>query len=167
MEKAYLTIVVEGIRTDELIRELNFAKLGNGGEVKVLEQGNIVIADENVDEKALPNAFWMHQPEVYAEGPLYLVDDVGDKNGRMVSTQELDVMRQFGVLTNFKVIHPDAGQYLSPLGAIHDEAAEVDASGYGIKLLADGFCASYENGDDGSEERWLRVIMPAWFNPSL
>lgn len=162
MNKAYLTIVVEGTTSKELEVELADSRIGK---FKVLERGDIIVADK--DETALPNEVWLYQPLVHAGSPLFLVKDGDDIVGRVLTDEELDVLKQYGVCTEFKATYSDAAQYGSPLYTLHDEAAEAEASSYGFKLLADGFATNFENGDDGSEVRWLRIIMPAWFNPNL
>jgi hypothetical protein len=164
MNKAYLTIVVEGSSVKELENELADSRIGK---FKVLAQGDIIVAGEDKVESALPNVLWLFEPEVHAGSQLFLVEDGSDTDGRVLTEEELDVLRQYGVCTEFKARHPDAAQYGSPLYTLHDEAAAAEASGYGFKVLADGFATSFENGDDGSEVRWLRIIMPTWFNPNL
>ncbi|HDR9106017.1 hypothetical protein P5X00_36405 [Paraburkholderia sp. A2RO-4L] len=164
MDKAYLTIVVDGTNSTDLERELADYGLGH---FKVLARGDITVANVDRDEKVLPNVVWLYEPQVHAKSELFLVEDGDDTDGRVLTEEELDVLRQYGVCTEFKAKHPDAAQYGSPLYTLHDEAAAAEASGYGFNVLADGFATTFENGDDGSEERWLRIIMPAWFNPNL
>ncbi|KWA84121.1 hypothetical protein WL29_22410 [Burkholderia ubonensis] len=164
MNKAYLTIVVDSTTCEDLERELSESHIGT---FKVLARGDITVADKDKDETALPNAVWLYEPEVHANSELLLVDFGGDTEGRVLTGEELDVLKQYGVCTEFKATHPDAAQYGSPLYTVHDDAAEAEASSYGFKVLADGFATNYVNGDDGSEARWLRIIMPAWFNPNL
>ncbi|MDN8078829.1 hypothetical protein QZN30_05645 [Burkholderia multivorans] len=164
MDKAYLIIVVDGMSSRELENELADSRIGN---FRILARGDISVANVDRDEKALPNVVWLYEPQVHAKSELFLVEHGDDTAGRVLTEEELDVVRQYGVCTEFKAKHPDAAQYGSPLYTLHDEAAAAEASGYGFKVLADGFATTFENGDDGSEERWLRIIMPAWFNPDL
>lgn len=164
MNKAYLTIVVDGTSCKELENELADSGLRH---FKVLARGDISVANVDRDEKVLPHVVWLYEPQVHAKSELFLVEDGDDTDGRVLTEEELDVVRQYGVCTEFKAKHPDAAQYGSPLYTLHDEAAAAEASGYGFNVLADGFATTFENGDDGSEERWLRIIMPAWFNPNL
>jgi hypothetical protein len=164
MNKAYLTIVVEDISCNDLENELADSRIGK---FKVLARGDITLADVAKDETALPNVLWLYEPEVHKDSKLLIVDDSNDTAGRVLTDEELDVLRQYGVCTELKVMHPDAAQYGSPVYTLHDDAAAAEASSYGFKVLADGFATSFFNGDDGSEERWLRIIMPAWFNPAL
>jgi hypothetical protein len=165
MNKAYLTIVVEGISCNDLENEL--ADSSHVGKFKVLARGDVSVAAADKNEEALQNVLWLYEPQVHKDSKLFIVVDGGDTDGRILTDEELDVLRQYGVCTEFKATYPDAAQYGTPIYAIHDEAAEAEASGYGFKVLADGFATSFENGDDGSEQRWLRIIMPTWFNPAL
>jgi len=164
MDKAYLTIVVECMTAKELENELADSRIGK---FKVLARGDISVAGTDKDEAALPNVIWLYVPAVHADSKLLIVEHGSDTDGRFLTEEELDVLRQYGVCTEFRAKHSDAAQYGSPIYTLHDEAAEAEASSYGFKVLADGFATSFENGDDGSEERWLRIIMPAWFNPGL
>lgn len=164
MNKAYLTIVVDGTTSKDLETELTDFGLGK---FKVLARGDITVADKDKGETALPNEVWLYEPIVHADSTLYLVRSDDDTDGRVLTVEELDVLKQYGVCTEFKAMHPDAAQYGSPLYVLHDEAAEAEASSYGFKVLADGFATNFVNGDDGSESRWLRIIMPVWFNPGL
>lgn len=163
MQKAYLTIVAEGITCQDLERELADARIDS---FKVLARGDIIVADADKDEKALPNVIWLYEPSVHADSELFLVRDADATHGRPLTAEELVVLQEYGVCTEFKATYPDAAQYNSPLYVLHDDAAAAEASSYGFKVLADGFATSYQNGDDGAEERWIRIIMPAWFNPS-
>jgi hypothetical protein len=164
MKKAYLTIVVEDISCNDLENELADTRIGK---FKVLARGDIEVADKDKNEEALPNEIWLFEPQVHAGSKLFLVENGDDTDGRVLTEEELDVLRQYGVCTEFKARHPDAAQYGSPLYTIHDDAAEAEVSSYGFKVLADDFATSFENGDDGSEVRWLRIIVPTWFNPNL
>ena len=162
MNKAYLTIVVDSTTCEDLERELSESHIGK---FRVLARGDITVASK--EEATLPNEIWLYEPDVSAESELFIVKDGDDIIGRVLTDEELEVLREYGVCTEFKAKHPDAAQYGAPLYTLHDDAAQAEASGYGFKVLAEGFATDFVNGDDGSESRWLRIIMPTWFNPGL
>ncbi|KVP96650.1 hypothetical protein WJ97_12260 [Burkholderia ubonensis] len=164
MNKAYLTIVVDGTSVKDLENKLADCDIGK---FRILARGDIAVADESKDETVLPNKVWLYEACVDDKRKLRLVEDSHATEGRVLTEEELAVLQQFGVCTDFKSKYPDAEQYGSPLYFLHEDAAAAEASSYGFKVLAEGFATSFENGDDGAEERWLRIIMPAWFNLSL
>lgn len=164
MNKAYLTIVVDSTTCEDLERELSEAGIGK---FSVLARGDINVASKEETEAELPREIWLYEPDVSADSQLYLVRDGDDTDGRILTDDELEVLREYGVCTSFKAIYPDAGQYGCSLYTVHEHAAQAEVSDYGFRVLADGFATNFINGDDGSEQRWLSIIMPAWFNPSL
>lgn len=162
MNKAILTIVVTGTTCETVLSELKDAMIGN---VKVLAEGDVRVSYK--DLATLPNEFWLHEADVSTEQRLCVVAHGTDTTGRELTVEEMDVLKQYGVCVEFRAIFPDAQKYGSPLYAVHAEVAEAEASRYGFSIAGEDFVVNVNAGDDGSEQRWLRIAMPAWFNLSL
>jgi hypothetical protein len=161
MNKAFLTIVVTGTTAAEVVEQLRDANLGV---VQVLAEGDISVAEKDVD--LLPNEFWLHVPDVADCKRLRLVANDTTSGGRWLTEEELAVLKQYGVCVEAHVSYAaDVPSYV-----VHKEAFQATVSGCGFDVApTDRFQVYTETTDpalieDGTERRWLRIKMPAWFN---
>jgi hypothetical protein len=157
MKKAFVTIVANDTNAADLIREIQRV---SDGSVIVLSQADINVSDKNLS--TLPNQVWLHEADVNNEREFIVVADSTMRVGPALSPEELDVIQQFGVVVGFNAIYPDSTQYGCPDYVVHDESIQAEASTYGIPV-AHELETNLTDGDDGSEVRWLRIAMPAWF----
>lgn len=166
MKKAFLTVVVTGTTAAGVVEALKDADLGV---VQVLAEGDISVSDK--DLTALPNEVWLHEPDITLKNPhrLRVVQDGKTTGGRWATVDEMSALKQFGVCVEAHVSY--AAEV--PSYVVHKEALQAEASYYGFNVAPDDqFTAHVETTDElaienGTEVRWLRIRMPAWFNLTL
>lgn len=161
MNQAILTIVVSGSSAASVVEALKDANIGH---VVVLAEGDASVSDKDLTQ--LPNEFWLHEPDLETHGRWRLVTDGTTTGGRWVTGEELSVLNQYGVCVEARVAY--AAEV--PAYVVHKEAfqAEVSHCGFDVAPI-DVFKAASERVDtwsieNGTEMRWLRMLMPAWFN---
>lgn len=157
MNKAYVTIVVGGTTCDTLLSELQDANLGD---LQVVSQGDIQVTEKDLSK--LTKTVWLYEAEIFQGRKLYLAEHSESTGGRVLKDDELAVLKQYGVCVEFQTVYLTGNP---PLYAIHKEAAEAEVCRYGFEVPATGLKTDFATTSDGSEQRWLRIVMPAWFNP--
>lgn len=165
MNKAILTVVVTGSNASSVVEALKDARLGD---VQVLTEGDISVADKDLN--LLPTDVWLHEPDAAIKDRLHvrLVADDCATGGRLVTGDELAALKQFGVCVEAHVSYAaDVPAYV-----VHKEAFQAEVSHYGFDVApSDVFKVQAETTDpslieSGTEMRWLRIRMPAWFHPT-
>jgi hypothetical protein len=93
--------------------------------------------------------------------PYSMVLSQGETDGTEVTDDFLEYLRTEGVCVEFYALYPRADRYGSPLYATNDIYAKGEIDTHGFKVLNDGFIAnSIDNGDDSSEQIWLKIAVP-------
>ena len=160
MEMAYLTIVVADACVRDVVEHLRDLR---GTKLDVLADGDITLS--NTDLETVPNEVWLFDRD--GKGVLSLVKDgATSDHGRMLTDGELRALQDYGVCVELRAGYPSAAKHGTPAYVQHIEAAMAVATGYGFAVAEEPhFTTSFgDNGDDGPEERWLRVRVPAWMN---
>ncbi len=115
----------------------------------------------DLEEMDLPNEVWVYvsgddsEPYVKVSGPRQV-------DGEEIRDKELEFMRDKGVCIEFHAEYPSANRYGAPLHATDEDFAAGIVGEHGFKVPAEGLqVRSEDRGDDGGEEIWLKIALPA------
>lgn len=164
MKIAFLTITAAGFDSADLVELLSSNSDLN--DMVVLAKGDIRTFD--TDLAPLTSEVILHEPTTSngLRHNLRLVGNWEASAGRWLTADELNVIRQFGVCTEMDIAY--SGE--PPKCISLKEAVQAEISDYGFAVApADDFKFDATLVDEdtiefGTEKRWLRIRMPAWFN---
>ena len=109
----------------------------------------------------LEKAVWIYISPDDSE-PLYLVRDKGTVEGTPLPPLVATEMQDHGVCTELYGEYPRSDRYGAPDFAVDDLHAKAYVGNQGFKVAEKGFeSAVSDRGDDGSEQVWLRIMLPA------
>lgn len=116
---------------------------------------------ELADARDLTKSVWVYVQADDSE-PLLKVAECGETDGDELGQDELTELFQAGVCTEFRAEYPRADKYGAPSYANEDDFAAGLVGYHGFKVATKGFEVHAEDrGDDGSEEIWLKIALPA------
>lgn len=99
-------------------------------------------------------------------GPWRYAMNPEDTDGPLVSGNAVYELLSLGVCVALHCNYPRADRYGAPLLASADSYAEGAVSTYGFKVAAEGFeVSSEDSGDDTPATFWLKIAMPAGWEP--
>ena len=124
----------------------------------------ILSANEIADSTGFPKFVWV-QFSSNEEEPYYFSNGPFDFDDKVVSDEDLNILRTLGVCTEIAAHYPNGDKYTVP--ALAEEGHGVTAEG-NAAFIADHFRVDVQRlshnwvdrGDDGVEDYWLMIRLP-------
>lgn len=118
-------------------------------------------AVEYKSSKGLPRNVWVYVSSDEDE-PYLQVENAFAIEGPELSDYEMQKLRSQGVCKEFYAQYPRADRYSAPTYAANDDAAAVMVAEHLFAVCKEDFeVHAVDRDDDGGEELWLCISMPA------
>ena len=95
--------------------------------------------------------------------PYQLVNADGEYEGPYISDYVMLQLREKGVCVEFSARYPNGDKYGSPSYASNEDAASLVVAEHLFAVIESMDVGSVDRGDDGAEEFWLKIALPADF----
>lgn len=143
------SVTVEDLQ--DMLRKLGSAHFPYYAEVELAD----------MDDLELPKEVWIYISNDDS-APYQLASGPGDLDGEVIKDVELKQMRLHGVCTEFFAKYPRADRYGAPAYSTDSDFAEGVVGSHDFCVPAEGLeVHSDDRGDDGGEEIWLKIALPA------
>lgn len=107
-----------------------------------------------------PAHVWLYVSSDASE-PYQRVRDAGDSQGVDIDDDTMAYLMHHGICTSFYAETPCIDKYGAPHFVADDYAAGAIAHDHGFKVCPGLSVSHTDRGDDGSEDYWLRIALPA------